>query len=152
MTKEQDKIMKALEAIKPFLSLSDDMKRAHNDLVKRYRAIEEEKAQPKPIEKVTVGDIFVSIWGYGQSNVEFFQVTRKTKSTIALRQLRSEIVETGEFYDSIMPNTDYPTEESITRKKVFEHHELLSINLSSFKTAMLWNGKAAKQTAFCRGH
>jgi hypothetical protein len=152
MTKEQQKIMKALEAIKPFLSLSDDMKRAHNDLVKRYKAIEAEKTELKPIDKVTVGDIFVSIWGYEQSNVEFFQVTRKTKSTIALRRLRNEIIETGEFYDSVIPNVDYPSEESITRKKVFDCHDLISIKLSGFKSAMLWNGKSAKQTAFGRGH
>ena len=152
MNKEQEKIMKALEAIKPFLSLSDDMKRAHNELVKRYKAIEAEKTKPRPIEKVSVGDIFISIWGYEQSNVEFYQVTRKTKSTIALRRVRNEIVEKGEFYDSVMPNVDYPSEESITRKKVFDNDDFISIKLSSFKSAMLWNGKSAKQTAFGRGH
>ena len=152
MNKEQQNILKALESIKPFLDISINMKKAHNDLIARYKEIEAAKPTAKPIEKVNVGDIFVCIWGYEQSNVEFYQVTRKTKATVALRVVRGEIVETGEYYDSVMPNVDYYSEESISRKKVFASEDMLHVNISSFKTAMLWNGKAAKQTAFCRGH
>ena len=153
MNKEQEKIIAALKGIKPFLSLSVAMKEAHNDLIKRYNEIESQTPTAAPIDAVNVGDIFVCEWGYNQTNVDFYQVTRKTKKTIAMRAIHTKIVKTGDFYDEVTADVDVYSEESISRKKVNKWDDILSVNIGSFgKSAVLWNGKNRKQTAFCRGH
>ena len=42
---------------------------------------------------IEVGDIYSSSWGYDQTNVEFYEVVAVTKSTVKIRQIRSEIIE-----------------------------------------------------------
>ena len=41
------------------------------------------------MKNIDIGDILVSIWGYGQTNVDFFEVTEKSKTgkTVWLRKL-----------------------------------------------------------------
>ena len=41
------------------------------------------------IESVKIGDIFTRSWGYDQTNINFFQVTRKTKKCIFVREIES---------------------------------------------------------------
>lgn len=44
-------------------------------------------------ELATPGTIFVSTWGYDQTNVDFHQVTRSTAHSIWLKPIRSATVE-----------------------------------------------------------
>lgn len=41
---------------------------------------------------VAVGDIFEMSWGYGQTNVNYFQVTRLSKSGVFVREIGYETV------------------------------------------------------------
>lgn len=46
--------------------------------------------------KINVDDVFYSVWGYEQTNVNYYQVTEvKGKSTVVLCEIRSEIISHG---------------------------------------------------------
>lgn len=51
--------------------------------------------QIDPLEGIEVGDIFSSSWGYDQTNVDFFEVVRKTAKMIELREIGGRITETN---------------------------------------------------------
>jgi hypothetical protein len=53
----------------------------------------EERKQPHPLKE---GSILHTSWGYDQTNVEWFQVTRVvSERTVELREIAAEITETG---------------------------------------------------------
>lgn len=46
-----------------------------------------------PCGTVAIGDVFVSSWGYEQTNVFFYQVCAlRGKMTVVLREIRAEVV------------------------------------------------------------
>lgn len=47
--------------------------------------VEKIAADPQP------GDIYRTSWGYDQTNVEFFQVVRRTPGTVTLRRIAAEV-------------------------------------------------------------
>lgn len=50
---------------------------------------------------VSVGDIFVSVWGYEQTNVSFYQVIEtKGKKTVVVRRIKSEIEYASRIVDN----------------------------------------------------
>ena len=62
--------------------------------LKPYKPSKTTKPEAVNAEGVKVGDLFVSCWGYEQTNREFFQVVAlKGQHTIILKQIRSEIVD-----------------------------------------------------------
>src|SRR5262245_48359756 len=64
----------------------------------------EEMMEP---HKYKVGDILSSSWGYDQTNVDFYKVTRCTGAMIELRQLRTE---TKEHNPGCMSGKTWPVE------------------------------------------
>jgi hypothetical protein len=57
------------------------------------------KRQPTSnVHGVHVGDIFYSVWGYEQTNVDFWQVVElKGKQTAVIREIRAEIIRYTEY-------------------------------------------------------
>lgn len=45
-----------------------------------------------------VGDILYNSWGYEQTNIDFYEITRMTKSSLFIRSIASEL-EISEFND-----------------------------------------------------
>jgi len=45
------------------------------------------------MEHVKIGDVFVDSWGYDQTNVDFYEVTRATAAMIELTPIASKTVE-----------------------------------------------------------
>jgi hypothetical protein len=59
------------------------------------------------IEHIDVGDVFVSSWGYEQTNVDFYKVTRKTRAMIELSPIPAVSKgETGWASDRVGPYLD----------------------------------------------
>lgn len=50
--------------------------------------------------KVNVGDIFVTSWGYDQTNVDFYQVVEVKAKTVIIKSIASKTVEGSSYYDS----------------------------------------------------
>lgn len=64
-------------------------------------------AEMQALALTKVGDILYRSWGYDQTNVDFYQVTRKTGARIAVRPISDEIAEqTGAMCGNTMPVKD----------------------------------------------
>ncbi len=54
---------------------------------------------------VKVGDIFVEDWGYDQTNVDFYQVTKTTKKMVEIKPIAGKMV--GEGHKTrLVPDVD----------------------------------------------
>lgn len=53
----------------------------------------EKEANADVIASVKVGDVFYMSWGYGQTNVDFFQVVSRTGNSVRVRQVAPAIIQ-----------------------------------------------------------
>lgn len=59
------------------------------------------------MDSINVGDIFKSTWGYDQTNVDFYVVTRKTAKMIELQECgRKSLGQTSWASDKVIPDPD----------------------------------------------
>jgi hypothetical protein len=49
---------------------------------------------------INIGDTFVMSWGYDQTNLNFFQVTRVSDSGVFVREIASQTAPGSEHFDS----------------------------------------------------
>ena len=98
-----------------------------------------------------VGDILQGSWGYGQTNVNFYQVTKATKKAIAIKQIGQTIEHTGamcgevkavknDFYD----DNEYGGGEFKKIPQCWIHKEEANWYVKSpiHGNLRLWDGKA----------
>ena len=66
--------------------------------------------QPTPnAEGVRVGDIFYNVWGYDQTNVDFYQVVSLHGAhTAVIRPLHGRVVEEGNMCGKVVPDRTKP--------------------------------------------
>lgn len=108
--------------------------------------------------KIERGDILVAYWGYGQTNVTFWEVVGRSAKTAQLRRLHKSMVGGGGYEptESMVPVPGhYLTEAKRFKVKSSTNHagtESEYVNVSSFQTARLWNGRPAEQTNSIYGH
>ena len=96
---------------------------------------------------VKEGDIFVDSWGYDQTNVDYYVVTKKLKASIKIKQIGKN-VEYGEFgSDKVRPNPLYEYGEEMTKIPQDGH-----IKINGYRYAVLWDGVADNETAAGWGH
>jgi hypothetical protein len=101
-----------------------------------------------------VGSILVSSWGYDQTNIDYYQVTKLIgKTMVEIRSIGATVVATHGTYQDVAPVKDSfftPRYEGDTwkikpmRKKVDPVSNSVSIN--SFASAYPWNGKSDTET------
>lgn len=106
----------------------------------RYKA--EQKAKKEAaLQSLKVGDIYVATWGYDQTNVNFYKVTKVNGANIGLVELLQTSVEIGEGYSSMsdhrMPREDAPVGEMMTRRISAGGY----IKIDSVVWAKKWEGK-----------
>jgi hypothetical protein len=75
--------------------MDEEVKNHFDNLARKEMKKEEDKKLAKMNrEKVNVGDIFHTSWGYEQTNVNFFQIIeKKSASTVLIREISSEVLE-----------------------------------------------------------
>ena len=61
------------------------------------------------ITTLNVGDILTVTWGYDQTNVDFYQITRRTEKSIWTRPIRAE-----KTYTQNMSGTTVPLKDEFT--------------------------------------
>jgi hypothetical protein len=97
------------------------------------------------------GDILYSSWGYDQTNVDFYQVTKVIGKAVVIRAIASKVVreERGAEYVAAVPGKfTGPEEKKLPRGE----GDAVSIKLNSFSYARKWDGKPKYQTATGWGH
>jgi hypothetical protein len=115
---------------------------AEKEIRKAERAAEKKERVAMARNSVIVDDIFVSSWGYEQTNVDAFQVVEKKGSgTVVLRPIACRPVEGTEVSHGMAQNVvpvhnAFIGEETIT-KRITEY----GIKINSYSSAFQWDGK-----------
>jgi hypothetical protein len=86
--------------------------------------------------KIVVGDVFVNCWGYDQTNVDYYEVVRRspTGATVWIRPIRDETVEgsEGPMCDHVTPvpgaYTGGAIKKSVVRTGLTMKHGAMSLH------------------------
>lgn len=106
------------------------------------------------MDAVSVGDIFYSTWGYEQTNVDFYQVTRKTAKTLTLRPISSIKLDEGNMTAREMPargcftdrNAHVPIEGKRCRMQGCGSEP--SVRICDYANAYPWDGEPVTSTSW----
>lgn len=105
---------------------------------------------------VKEGDIFVSSWGYDQTNIDFYEVVKVTPSgkSVWTKRISQEFTEQrGAYGDKVVavPGSWSETAEpKLHRLKYYDGEP--QFRVASYASAWLWDGTPRHQTAFGFGH
>jgi len=89
---------------------------------------------------LVVGDILSASWGYGQTGVEFYQVTAlKGKQMVELRQISSKP-------DPQKPNHVLPVPNSFTGPPLRKIPHQGVVRIDSVRRAFKWDGRSEYET------
>ena len=95
------------------------------------------------------GDIFVDSWGYDQTNIDYYVVTKKLKASIKIKQIGKN-VEYGEFStNKVTPN---PLHFSSSGEEMTKIPQDGYIKINGYRYAVLWDGVPDNETAAGWGH
>ena len=125
-------------------------------LIEKKKTKDERKAKAKAFEHaLKVDDILYTSWGYDQTNIDFYQVTKLVgKKSVRLSRIASRIVETENDH----PSSNYvvAAKDSFIRKDeqnmLKRVQEGNSIRIESYSHATPWDGTPKRKTAFGWGH
>lgn len=124
----------------------DDRQRRINQQIEAIKLRENEKAKRREQRKshtLQPGDILVSSWGYDQTNVDFYKVTRRVGKTM-IEYVSLPKLEAEDSYEShgmacrVLPAVDHNT-ECQTKHRARVSNDSIKIHSSSF--ARKWDGK-----------
>ena len=96
------------------------------------------------------GDVMCSSWGYDQTNITFYRVTRATATTVMLERLRNRLVERMDVMDMVARRDE--ANGNVGRRKVKRYEEVEDVEINSYKNAYLWDGRPKAKTAPGYGH
>jgi len=101
----------------------------------------ERREEGKSATTLKVGDVLYTSWGYDQTNIDWYQVTKNiSPRMIEIRQIYGERKQ-GEYYDTgtTTPKKDFfiPREEPM-RKKVNSGN---TVKIESYTRAWAWDGR-----------
>jgi len=140
-----------------------DMKATITKTISGIMTREDQKAQRRESRKaphsLEAGNILYSSWGYDQTNISFYQVTKViSDKTVELREISSKR----------LSSSDYGTDEVVAVKDAFltprgEYDKRgmpmikmprpdNTIKISSYEWAHLWNGQPKQETSLGWGH
>ena len=111
-------------------------------------------AQIEDDHGVEVGDIFVSSWGYDQTNISYYQVLKVSRKMVAIREIDSKVVRQSGTSEYVVPVPNkFRSRSSVMRKKVLrDHRGRPMLNIASYARAYPWEGSPNSQTVGWAGH
>lgn len=98
-----------------------------------------------------VGDILYSSWGYDQTNVNFYQVTKLIGKMIEIREVASKVVREERGADYVVPVPNRFVGKAL-KKKPSGVGGRPSVKINSYMNAYPWDGKPKYETASGWGH
>jgi hypothetical protein len=94
------------------------------------------------------GDILYSSWGYDQTNVSWYQVTKVIGKMVEIREVGKKTVKSEPPQDYVVPLKDRFVGPPM--KKVVSSGD--SVRISSYASGYKWDGKPKYETTFGWGH
>ena len=99
------------------------------------------------MENIKVGDIFLYSWGYEQTNVEVYQVVKRTEKMVQIREIATEVVKSVTSMSSkVLPVKDKFIGEVI-RKKIIDKGSSIFIKMD-IGNAYQWNGEEIFESSY----
>ena len=94
-------------------------------------------------DRLEAGSILRYSWGYGQTNVDWFQVIRRSNKSVWIREIQGNIVEKGFMCGDATPRPgDMKPLAKVQRKLVQEQDGEEFIKMD-YGMAVPWNGRPA---------
>ena len=100
----------------------------------------------KPLPVVKAGDIYVSQWGYDQTNVDYYQVMQVKAKSAVLVQIGSNRTYTGPMQGVCVPDTSVVRGKSMTKRILALNEDETYFKLTSYSSAFRWNGETNRFT------
>jgi hypothetical protein len=125
------------------------------DTITAYKAIIERKK--KILEERRVfqhnfkeGDILVSSWGYDQTNIDFYQVTKIIGKAIEIREIEKKMLsgKSNAYQDAVVPVPNHFSGPPM--RKIPKNNDC--VGLTSFSSACKWDGNPEFETNSIYGH
>lgn len=88
-------------------------------------------------EKIQVGSILFSSWGYEQTNIDFYIVLERKNDFVIIQEIGAKCVESGDMTGKVIADPTKVIGEPF-RKKI---SKAASISLNSFSYCALWDGR-----------
>lgn len=123
------------------------------------------------IEKVqpVVGDILYSSWGYDQTNIEYYKVTKVSEFSVWLQKVNSQVIDqVGWAHYKVVPteSSEYQVRTNqfqdnepskyetriypVKRYKIqFSQYNGYGVNLNSYASAFFWDGTPKTESHTC---
>ncbi len=104
------------------------------------------------MDKIKIGDIFVSSWGYDQTNIDYYQVIDRTKKMISLKMIQKNLTPETKMGSSTEPKKNcffeitHPYNETLKRKILYGYKNQPMIKITSCQYAYPWDGKKRTET------
>lgn len=103
---------------------------------------ESRKATPEKLAAVKPGMVFVSTWGYEQTNVDFYQVVEIKKSMAVIRKISGATAESlSDMSENVVAIKDSFTDDEPMKKKINFSNNEPYFTINSFSWASLWDGR-----------
>jgi hypothetical protein len=114
--------------------------------LERKNARKEALAQPHNLK---VGDVLYTSWGYEQTNVDFYQVTKLVgKRSVEIRPVAQTTEQSQAYADYVVPVKDAFRGDAELKRVSTSN----TVNIASYASASLWDGRGVYQTALGYGH
>lgn len=98
---------------------------------------------------LSVGDYLYCSWGYDQTNIDFYKVTKLIgKNKIEVVSCKNKITGSGCQSDYVVPGEEIIGSE----QNYIVNSQYNSIRIYSFASARKWNGQSLRQTDAYSGH
>jgi hypothetical protein len=102
--------------------------------IKETRKLEAKKRKQALVDDVKVGDLFVSTWGFEQTNVDFYEVVEKKGATVTVREIAAARVE-GSEYPHGMADEVVPVKGKYIGEPMKKRLNAYGFNINSFASA-----------------
>ena len=103
------------------------------------------KKEIKKLQRVKKGDIFANSWGYDQTNVDFWKVVGKTPKSVKVRQLKTQLKETGFMCGDATPSKTFrdKAKKPVTKRLNFDRDGKVNLRMD-YGWCDLWDKKPAR--------
>jgi len=103
-------------------------------------------------KNVKIGDIFYSSWGYDQTNIDYYMVTKLIgKTMIEIVPIESKYDETNsnQYQDALLPyKVVNPISKKLRRKVLKGWKDELKVRIEHWRSAWIWDGKPKMATNY----
>jgi len=95
----------------------------------------------KPMPTVNIGDIYVTSWGYEQTNIDYYKVVSVKNKTVNLVSIGQTRNYTGSMQGECMPDPSVVGTKIYT-KRMINNGDSVSFKMTSFSWAYKWSGNS----------